>query len=120
SHVIFTGYLPDPDVAALLECASIFAFPSLYEGFGMPVLEAMACGTPVVTSNSSSLPEVVGDAGVLLDPEDADGFAKAMGRFIDHEEDIEHINEKMALQVEKFSWNATTLAYGHGIFDVIQ
>ncbi len=118
--IIRTGYLSESDKIDLYHGATVFAFPSLYEGFGMPVLEAMACGTPVVTSNSSSLPEVVGDAGVLLDPEDADGFAKAMGRFIDHEEDIEHINEKMALQVEKFSWNATTLAYGHGIFDVIQ
>src|SRR5205823_13449284 len=70
-HVRFLGFLPDETLAALYRLASVFVFPSLYEGFGLPPLEAMASGTPVVTSNVSSLPEVVGDAAVLVDPYDA-------------------------------------------------
>lgn len=68
--VIFTGYVPDADVPALLSGALAFTFPSLYEGFGMPVLEAMACGAPVLAANSSSLPEAAGDAAILADPTD--------------------------------------------------
>ena len=67
-HVRFLGYLPDDTLAVLYRLAAVFVFPSLYEGFGLPPLEAMASGTPVVTSNVSSLPEVAGDAAVLVDP----------------------------------------------------
>ena len=67
-YVRFLGYVPDKTLAVLYRLASVFVFPSLYEGFGLPPLEAMASGTPVVTSNVSSLPEVVGDAAVLVDP----------------------------------------------------
>ena len=67
-RVIFTGGIPESEKAALLSAATVFAFPSLYEGFGLPVLEAMACGTPVLTSNTSSLPEVAGDAAIMIDP----------------------------------------------------
>ena len=80
--VIFTGYVPDEDLAALYNAASVFAFPSLYEGFGLPPLEAMACGTPVVTSNRASLPEVVGDAALTVDPYDIDSLAEAINRLI--------------------------------------
>ena len=69
-HVRFLGFLPDETLAVLYRLAAVFVFPSLYEGFGLPPLEAMASGTPVVTSNVSSLPEVVGDAAVLVDPYD--------------------------------------------------
>ncbi|MCC2670823.1 MAG: hypothetical protein K0Q72_3294 [Armatimonadetes bacterium] len=75
---IFTGYVPDADLPALYAGADLFVYPSLYEGFGLPPLEAMACGTPVITSNTSSLPEVVGDAAVTLDPLDVEGLAQAM------------------------------------------
>ena len=82
-HVRFLGYLPDDTLAVLYRLAAVFVFPSLYEGFGLPPLEAMACGAPVVTSNVSSLPEVTGDAAVLVDPYDvqsiADGIAKVLG-----------------------------------------
>ena len=71
-YVRFLGFVPDQTLAILYRLASVFVFPSLYEGFGLPPLEAMASGTPVVTSNVSSLPEVVGDAAVLVDPHDAD------------------------------------------------
>ena len=81
--VRFFGFVPDRTLAALYRLASVFAFPSLYEGFGLPPLEAMACGTPVVTSRISSLPEVVGDAALLVDPysvEDiADGLERVLG-----------------------------------------
>jgi glycosyltransferase involved in cell wall biosynthesis len=78
SKVYFPGYVADDDLPALYTLADLFAFPSLYEGFGLPPLEAMACGTPVVTSNVSSLPEVVGDAALMVDPRDVDALANAM------------------------------------------
>ena len=68
-RVRFTGYVPDEDLPLWYNAASVLAFPSLYEGFGMPVVEAMACGTPVVAANGSSLPEAVGEAGLLFDPQ---------------------------------------------------
>jgi len=79
-RVIFTGYVPDEDLPAIYSAADLFVFPSLYEGFGLPVLEAMACGTPVVCSNTSSLPEVAGDAALLVDPTDVRALAGAMER----------------------------------------
>ena len=81
-RVRFTGYVPDDDVPALLGGALAFAFPSLYEGFGMPVLEAMACGTPVLTSTTSSLPEVAGDAALLVDPTDTDAISGGLARLL--------------------------------------
>lgn len=76
--VVFTGYVPDEDLPPLYQGAEVFVFPSLYEGFGLPPLEAMASGTPVVASNSSSIPEVVGNSGILVDPQDVKGFAHAI------------------------------------------
>jgi glycosyltransferase involved in cell wall biosynthesis len=76
--VCFPGYVSDQDLPALYSLADLFAFPSLYEGFGIPPLEAMACGTPVVVANVSSLPEAVGDAAVMVDPLDVDALAEAM------------------------------------------
>jgi glycosyltransferase involved in cell wall biosynthesis len=80
NQVHFTGYVNDRDLPALYSAAELFAFPSLYEGFGLPPLEAMACGTPVITSNASSLPEVVGDAALAIDPYDVDALAVAIER----------------------------------------
>ena len=79
-RVVFPGYIPSEDLAALLSGAIAYILPSWYEGFGLPVLEAMACGTPVVCSNVSSLPEVAGDAALLFDPRDAGALATAMSR----------------------------------------
>jgi glycosyltransferase involved in cell wall biosynthesis len=81
-QVLFPGYVPEEDLPALLSGATAFVLPSLYEGFGLPVLEAMACGTPVIAANVSSLPEVVGDAGLLVDPLDSEALAAAMRRLI--------------------------------------
>jgi glycosyltransferase involved in cell wall biosynthesis len=80
NRVHLSGYLPDEDLPALLSGALAFVFPSLYEGFGMPVLEAMACGAPVLTSDTSSLPEVAGDAALLVNPSDTDAIAAGIAR----------------------------------------
>ena len=77
-HARFTGFVDDADLPALYSAASLLAYVSLYEGFGLPVLEAMACGTPVIGSNVSSIPEVVGDAGLLVDPLDVDAIAAGL------------------------------------------
>lgn len=82
-YVWLPGYVDDDDLPALYSAATVFAFPSLYEGFGLPVLEAMACATPVVTSNLSSLPEVAGDAALLVDPLDLEALADAIRRAIE-------------------------------------
>jgi glycosyltransferase involved in cell wall biosynthesis len=81
-HVRFIGFVPDATLSVLYRLASVFVFPSLHEGFGLPPLEAMASGTPVVTSNVSSLPEVVGDAALLIDPMDAGAIAEATVRVL--------------------------------------
>lgn len=99
--VIFTGYVPEEDVPLLMNGAKAFVFPSLYEGFGMPPLEAMACGTPVIVSNTTSLPEVVGDAGVLVDPEDVEGIAKKL-------KSIEYSTVKKGiLRSKQYAWKFT-------------
>lgn len=103
-NIILTGYVADEDLPALHSGAEVFVFPSHYEGWGMPPLEAMACGTPVITSNNSSLPEVVGDAGIMLDASDTKGFTASITKVIDNKK----IHQKMVLagikQAKNFSW----------------
>jgi len=82
TQVTLTGYVPEADLPTLINSAEVFAYPSLFEGFGLPPLEAMACGVPVVCSNASSLPEVVGDAGLLLPPDDGRGWVEALSRLL--------------------------------------
>ena len=77
-RIVITGYVPDEDLAALYSGAMVFVYPSFYEGFGLPPLEAMQCGVPVIVSNTSSLPEVVGDAGILVDPKDGDAICQGI------------------------------------------
>ena len=102
--VVFTGYVPEGDLPTLLSGARLFVFPSLYEGFGLPVLEALACGTPVVCSNASSLPEVAGDAAVLVDPLDVEGLAAALERVLRDEDLRAELIERGFEQTRKFSW----------------
>ena len=91
----------------LYNCADIFVYPSLYEGFGLPPLEAMACGVPVITSNISSLPEVVGDAGIMVDPTDANFLSDAMCRVLKDKE-LRLRMRNMGLERSKlFSWDNT-------------
>lgn len=102
--VIFTGYVSDEDLPALYKAADLFVYPSLYEGFGLPPLEAMACGTPVITSNTSSLPEVVGDAGIMVNPYDVDGLADAMYEVLTNDELREDMIKKGLERAKMFSW----------------
>jgi len=103
----FLGYVPDEDLPALISLADVFAFPSLYEGFGLPPLEAMACGCPVVTSNTSSLPEVVGNAGIMVNPYDTDSLARAIGQVLTSSELRDNMIRKGLEQAKKFSWEKT-------------
>jgi glycosyltransferase involved in cell wall biosynthesis len=106
-HVHFTGYVEESDLPALYNGASLFAFPSLYEGFGLPVLEAMACGTPVVTSNTSSLPEVAGDAALLIDPIDVEAIASAMRRVLEDHTLSTEMRAKGLARAREFTWERT-------------
>ncbi len=81
-RVVMSGYVPDADLPALYGAARAFIFPSLYEGFGFPVAEAMACGCPVITATVSSMPEVAGDAALLVDPLDVSAIGSAMGKIL--------------------------------------
>jgi len=103
-HVRFLGFQPMETLAAFYRLARAFVFPSLYEGFGLPPLEAMACGTPVVTSNVSSLPEVSGGAALLVDPHDEDAIADAILRAVTDEPLRAELIEKGLLNVRTFSW----------------
>jgi len=103
-HVRFFGFVSDEMLAILYRLATVFVFPSLYEGFGLPPLEAMAAGTPVITSNVSSLPEVVGDAAVLIDPHDAGALAHAMARVIGDPALRADLVARGHQRVQAFSW----------------
>ncbi len=103
-RVILPGYVADEDKAPLLSGALALVYPSLYEGFGLPVLEAMACGTPVLASNVSSLPEVTGDAALLVDPLDVDAMTAGMARLVTDHGLRRSLVEKGYVQVGKFSW----------------
>jgi glycosyltransferase involved in cell wall biosynthesis len=102
--VRFLGFVPESTLSALYRLATMFVFPSLYEGFGLPPLEAMAAGAPVITSNVSSLPEVVGDAAVLIDPRDAASIATAMARVIGDEALRADLVRRGHERVKAFSW----------------
>lgn len=103
-NVIFTGYVDEADVPILLCGAHFFTFPSLYEGFGIPPLEAMACGIPVIASDVSSLPEVLGDAGILVPPKDAERLKEAMLLLLSDESMRQRCTEAGLLQAKKFTW----------------
>ena len=103
-RVIFPGFVDDEDLPALYSLADLFAFPSLYEGFGLPPLEAMACGVPVITSNLSSLPEIVGRAGIMLEPDDTEGLAEAMGEALQDEALRRRMIAEGLEQAKKFTW----------------
>ena len=103
-HVRFLGYLPDDTLAILYRLADVFVFPSLYEGFGLPPLEAMACGAPVVTSNVSSLPEVTGDAAVLVDPYDTASIADGVAKVLSDPTLRDEMRVKGIARAREFSW----------------
>jgi len=102
--VLLPGFIADDDLPALYSAADVFAFPSIYEGFGIPVLEAMACGTPVVTTRVSSLPEAAGDAALLVAPEDVEALAEAMWQLIDDRTLRHEIQDRGFRQTSQFTW----------------
>jgi glycosyltransferase involved in cell wall biosynthesis len=104
SRFIITGFVPDEHLAAIYSEAMMFVYPSLYEGFGLPPLEAMQCGVPVITSNTSSLPEVVGDAAIMIDPTNSIELEHAMYSIYADEALRRHFSEKGLEQARKFSW----------------
>ncbi len=105
--VKFTGYVPDEDLPGIYRGATAFLFPSLYEGFGLPVLEAMACGTPVITSNISSMPEVAGNAAILVDPYDVSEMSAAIGHVLGDPALHEALTNAGINRASAFNWDAT-------------
>lgn len=104
-EVVFLGRVPEVDLPVLYSLADLFVFPSLYEGFGLPPLEAMACGRPVLCSNTSSLPEVVGDAGVLVSPFDVDGLADAMAELLGDPDQRAALGRRGIERAREFTWD---------------
>ncbi len=107
---IWLGPVPEADLPALYSAASAFVFPSLYEGFGLPVLEALACGAPVICSNTSSLPEVAGDATLLVDPANAMALADALWRVLSDDQLRDDLRRRGLAQAARFSWGKTAAA----------
>jgi glycosyltransferase involved in cell wall biosynthesis len=115
--VIFTGFIDDEDLSSIYSGASFFVYPSLYEGFGLPPLEAMQCGLPVITSNNSSLPEVVGDAGIMVDATNEAQLCQAMTKLLNDPNLCQQLSKQAFQQSQNFSWEkcaAETIAiYQH-------
>lgn len=103
-ELIFTGYVPNKDLPKLYNCAELFVFPSLRESFGLPLLEAMACGTPIVASNRFSIPEIVGGAGILVDPLNASALAKAAHLVLESDEIRKDLTKKGVDRAKTFTW----------------
>lgn len=106
-RVRFLGYVPDADLPVLINQALAFVFPSLWEGFGLPILEAMACGTPVISSNCASMAEVAGDAALLIDPYQPQALAQAMNRIVQDDSLREDLHSRGLERVKSFSWSKT-------------
>lgn len=105
--VVFAGYLDEPAIAALYRRCAVFVYPSLYEGFGLPVLEAMACGAPVITSTTSSLPEVAGDAALLVDPLSVDAIGAALDAVVQDGARRDAMRERGLMRAAMFEWTST-------------
>jgi len=108
--VTFADYAPGEDLPLWYNAATAFVYPSTYEGFGIPPLEAMACGTPVIASNAASLPEAVGDAGLTVGPEDVSGLAQAMRRVWDDDALRGELSQRGIDRARRFAWEVTAKA----------
>jgi glycosyltransferase involved in cell wall biosynthesis len=106
-RVQFTGYLPQDDLPMVYNLASLFVYPTKYEGFGFPALEAMACGTPVITTAISSLPEIVGDAGILVPPGDEHALTGAMAEVLRDSTLSNQLRTRGLQRSEYFTWERT-------------
>jgi glycosyltransferase involved in cell wall biosynthesis len=106
-RVIFTGFVDDATLRLLYNRATLFAYPSLYEGFGLPLLEAMACGCPVVASNATAIPQTAGDAAILVDPTSVAALTAAMARIVADPEQARRMSAQGKAQAARFSWTRT-------------
>ncbi|MBI4141752.1 glycosyltransferase family 4 protein, partial [Candidatus Woesearchaeota archaeon] len=106
-NVLFTGYVPDKDLVQFYRAAEMFVYPSIYEGFGIPVIEAMACGCPVITSNISSLKEIANGAAVLVNPSHTKEIAKAIETVLKNKALQAHLAHIGQLRAQKFTWEKT-------------
>ena len=107
THVVWTGYVSEDVLVALYNLADLFVYPTLYEGFGLPVVEAMACGAPVVSTNVTSIPEISGDAAVLVDPRSVAELSRAIERVATDEETRRRLSEAGLRQAARFDWQTT-------------
>ncbi|MCB2359669.1 glycosyltransferase family 4 protein [Clostridium estertheticum] len=107
SHVIFAGFVPEEHLPLFYNSCDAIIYPSFYEGFGLPPLEAMNCGTPVIASNLTSIPEVVGDTGILINPYDIEGISLAIGNLLSSENLRSELSAKALLRAKQFSWKNT-------------
>lgn len=101
------GYITEDELASLYAGAALVAMPSLYEGFGLPLLEAMACGAPIVASDVSSFPEVIGEAGIMLKPDDEEAWVETMSLLLDDEEKRRRMREQSIARAGMFTWERT-------------
>jgi glycosyltransferase involved in cell wall biosynthesis len=106
-EILFTGYVPEPDLAGLYSGAICFVYPSYFEGFGLPLVEAMQCGVPVIAGNRTSLPEIVGEAGLLFDPFDTQALVRALTQVIDDSEYRAVLRSKGLERAKNFDWKTT-------------
>jgi glycosyltransferase involved in cell wall biosynthesis len=119
-RVKYVGYVTDGELRALYEHAGVFVYPSLYEGFGIPALEAMACGCPVIASNAASLPEVCGDAAIYVSPRDPAGLAAAIERVMSDETERRRLGERGRERVQRYRWSSAAhlnLEFMRALFD---
>ena len=107
SDILFTGYVADKDLPALYSGTACFVYPSYFEGFGLPILEAMQCGAPVIAGDRTSIPELVADAGLLFDPFDTDALVSALQQVLDDEENRATLRAKGLKRASEFSWKTT-------------
>jgi len=105
--ILFVGYVPEPDLPALFSGALTFVYPSYFEGFGLPVLEAMQCGTPVIAGNRTSIPEIAGDAALLFDPFNTEAVREALARVIDDAELRTSLRQRGLNRANEFNWTRT-------------
>jgi len=119
SDIVFTGYVDEDDLPLVYNLADALAFPSLYEGFGLPLLEAMACGVPVVTSKVSSLPEVAGKAAILVDPYNVEEIADGLAAVLEDEALRQALINKGLDRAKKFRWEEAAAQIIHAYEEVI-